>query len=76
MLALLTFGNTKHKTQTTLGTQNTKKRQNGEHKTRNKANLGKKNKKFNALSVDGRVLCYGGLVKKRKKDKGGLNSPK
>jgi hypothetical protein len=26
-----------------------------------------KNKKFNALSVDGRVLCYGGWTKEGKK---------
>jgi hypothetical protein len=28
---------------------------------------GKKKKKFNALSVDGRVLCYGGWTKEGKK---------
>jgi hypothetical protein len=31
------------------------------------AQEGKKKKKFNALSVDGRVLCYGGWTKEGKK---------
>jgi hypothetical protein len=30
-------------------------------------------KKFNALSVDGRVLCYGGWTKEGKKYMGGGN---
>jgi hypothetical protein len=35
----------------------------------------KKNKKFNALSVDGRVLCYGGWTKEGKKYMGCVQAP-